>query len=166
MPKKLNIKIGANKPSEYLQDIRDKNAEFQATLVNHLIPKEVLSGELDSEYLFFLEMRIEEIFQIIEKHVVKPFQEIKERFYEETKVDESSNIAVFGFYKNRKADATFNPVTKKVFYKGKLYDSPSAAAKAVKIEFGASDDATENGWIFWKFNNDNGEEKKISEFRN
>ena len=59
-----------------------------------------------------------------------------------------------------RADASFNPISKKVFYKGKIYDSPSAAAQAVKIEFGANIDTTENGWTFLKFINSNEEEKK------
>ena len=165
VPKKLNIKISAKRPSEYLSEIKVQNEHFENTLSNHLIPKDMLSGELDNEFLFFLEMRSEDIFKIIQENVIEPFQSIKDRFYEEVKVDESSNISVFGTYRNNKAEATFNPVTKETIYKGKLFDSPSAAAISVKQEFGASDEASENGWTFWKFINDNGEEKKITEFR-
>jgi hypothetical protein len=165
VPKKLNIKISSKPPSKYLSEIKEQNGNFEDTLFNHLIPKDILSGELDSEFLFFLEMRIEEIFRIIQENVIEPFPFIKDKFYEEIKVDESSNITIWGSYRNNKAEATFNPVTKKIFYKGKLFDSPSAAAIAVKKEFGASDEASENGWTFWKFINDNGEERKITEFR-
>lgn len=165
VPKKLNIKISAKAPSIYLTEIKSQNQNFENTLTNHLISKDILSGEMDNEFLFFLEERSEEIFRLIQENVIEPFQVIKDRFFEEVKVDESSNISVFGSYRNNKAEATFNPVTKKVFYKGKLFDSPSAAAISVKKEFGASDEASENGWTFWKFINDNGEEKKITEFR-
>lgn len=105
------------------------------------------------------------MFEIIKQHIISPLDKIKELFYEEIKLDESSNIPVFGKYKNNRADASFNPSSNKLFYKGKVYDSPSAVAQVVKVEFGANPDTTENGWTFWKFTNDNGEEKQIDEFR-
>src|SRR5690606_34584528 len=84
---------------------------------------------------------------------------------EDQKLDEGSNVPVFGNYKNARAQATFNPTSHRIFYKDKVFESPSAAAIAVKIEFGASQDNTENGWTFWRFIDDNGEERKITEFR-
>jgi hypothetical protein len=165
VPKKLNIKIGAQKPSEYLSQIKSKNPNFERTLQNHLLPKELISGELDNEYKFFLEMRVEDIFQIIKRNLVEPAQKIREMFFEETKIDESSNIPIFCFYHRQRADATFNPASRKIFYAGKVFDSPSAAASAVKTELGAPPDNTENGWTFWRFIDDNGEERRILEFR-
>ncbi|MBK7392723.1 MAG: DUF262 domain-containing protein [Chloracidobacterium sp.] len=165
VPKKLNIKIGANKPSEYLAHINAKNPNFDKTLQNHLIPRELMSGELDYEYKFFLDWRIEEIFQIIQRHLVAPTQRIRELFYEETKIEESSNIPIFCTYHRKRAEATFNPASKKVFYSGRLFDSPSAAASAAKTDLGASPDNTENGWTFWRFVDDNGEERRILELR-
>lgn len=165
VPKKLNIKISDQKPSEYLNQIREQNQNFDRTLENHLIPVELLKGEFDADFKFFLEYRCDKIFDIIKHHIISPLNNIKETFYEDIKLDESSNIQVFGIYKKHKADASFNPSSSKVFYKGKVYDSPSAAAQVVKIEFGANSDTTENGWTFWKFINDNGEEKQITEFR-
>ncbi len=38
-------------------------------------------------------------------------------------------------------------------------------AIAVKIDNGAADNVTENGWTFWKYIDDNGIEKKITELR-
>ncbi len=165
VPKKLNIKISDQKPSEYLNLIKEQNQNFDRTLENHLIPAELLKGEFDTDFKFFLEYRCDKIFEIIQEHIISPLNKIKEGFYEEVKVDESSNIPIFGVYKKNKADASFNPISNKVFYKGKVYDSPSAAAQFVKIEYGASLDTTENGWTFWKFITDNGEEKQINEFR-
>jgi hypothetical protein len=164
VPKKLNIKISDQPPSEYLNMIKNQNQHFEKTLENHLIPPDLLSGEFDNDYKFFLELRSEDIFKIIQEHLVKPLDSIRDRFYEEIKIDETSNISVFGSYRTNKVDASFNPISKKIFYKGNIYNSPSAAAIAVKIEFGASQDTTENGWTFWKFL-ENEEEKKILEFR-
>lgn len=165
VPKKLNIKISDQKPSEYLNQIREQNQNFDRTLENHLVPVELLKGEFDTDFKFFLEYRCNKIFEIIKQHIISPLNSIKEAFFEEIKLDESSNIPVYGLYKKHRAAASFNPSSSKVFYKGKVYDSPSAAAQVVKIEFGASTDTTENGWTFWKFINDNGEEKQITEFR-
>lgn len=77
----------------------------------------------------------------------------------------SKNIEVFCSYKGKKISATFNPSTTKVFYKGKLYDSPSAAAQKVKIDNGAAETTSENGWTFWKFIDSNDMERKIDELR-
>lgn len=165
VPKKLNIKISSQKPSEYLQAIKENNPNFEGTLENHLIPKDLITGDLDNEYIFFLEMRVEDIFKIVQKILVEPIPKIRDQFYEEIKIDESSNISVFGLYKGNRVEATFNPSSKKIFYKGKVFDTPSSAASAVKTEFGASADNSENGWTFWKFTDDNNEEKKITEFR-
>lgn len=165
VPKKLNVKISDQKPSEYLNTIREQNQNFDRTLENHLLPAALLKGEFDTDFKFFLEYRCSMIFDIIKQHVITPLSSIKEAYFEEIKLDESSNIPVYGTYKRYRADASFNPASSKIFYKGKVYDSPSAAAQVVKIEFGASPETTENGWTFWKFINDNGEEKQITEFR-
>lgn len=165
VPKKLNIKISDQPPSEYLNKIKDQNSNFEKTLENHLIPSELLRGEFDSDFKFFLEYRCDRIYEIIKLHLISPLIKIKEAFFEEVKLDESSNISVYATYKKNKAEASFNPATCKIFYKGKVYDSPSAAAQIVKIEFGASSDTTENGWTFWKYINGDNEEKSINELR-
>lgn len=166
VPKLLNIEISKNKPSNYLNKIKDINQSFDKTLETHLIPPELLNGDFDLDYKFFIEYRCDKIFEIIKHHIIGPIEKIKLKFYEEIKLDEASNVPVFGKYKNKTANASFNPATNKIFYKEKIYDSPSSAAIFVKIEFGANSDTTENGWTFWKFTNNNGEEKQIDEFRN
>lgn len=165
IPKIQNIKISDQTPSQYLQEIRVINPEIEKSLENHLITKELLSGEYDKEYAFFVELRATAIFEIIKKRLIDPRDSIREEFYEEIKFEEAANINVFCSYKSKRAEATFNPATTKIFYKGNLYDSPSAAAIAVKIDNGAADNVTENGWTFWKYIDDNGIEKKITELR-
>lgn len=165
IPKIQNIKISDQTPSEYLNEIQKLNSDIEISLTNHLIPKELLSGEYDKEFLIFLELRATSIFEIIDKLLIKNKDKIREEFYEEVKYKETSNVEIFSSYRNTKATATFNPTTTKIFYKGKLYDSPSAAAIAVKIDNGASEDTTENGWTFWKYIDENGSENKINELR-
>jgi hypothetical protein len=165
IPKIQNIKISDQTPSQYLQEIKVVNTEIEKSLENHLITKELLSGEYDKEYAFFVELRATAIFEKIKKRLIDPRDSIREEFYEEIKFEEAANINVFCSYKSKRAEATFNPATTKIFYKGNLFDSPSAAAIAVKIDNGAADNVTENGWTFWKYIDDNGIEKKITELR-
>lgn len=165
IPKIQNIKISNQTPSEYLDQIKLTNPEIGKSLENHLITKELLNGEYDKEFGFFLELRANSIFEIIKKRLIEQRDLIREEFYEEVKYEEAVNINVYSSYKGNKAEATFNPATTKVFYKGKLFDSPSAAAIAVKIDNGANDNVTENSWTFWKYIDENGIEKKINDLR-
>jgi hypothetical protein len=165
IPKIQNIKISDQTPSEYLSEIKVVNPEIEKSLENHLITKELLNGEYDKEFNFFLEFRANSIFELVKNHLIEPKDKIKEEFYEEIKFEETANIEVFCSYKSKKATATFNPSTTKIFYKGKLFDSPSAAAQAVKIDNGAPENVTENGWTFWKYLDETGMEKKINELR-
>ena len=165
IPKIQNIKISDQTPSQYLLEIKNINPEIEKSLENHLITKELLSGEYDKEYSFFVELRATAIFEIIKKLLIRPQDSIREDFYEEIKFEEAANINVFCSYKSKRSEATFNPATTKIFYKGNLYDSPSAAAIAVKIDNGAADNVTENGWTFWKYIDDNRIEKKIKELK-
>jgi len=165
LPKIQNIKISDQTPSEYLQEIRNINPDIEKSLENHLITKELLSGEYDKEYSFFIELRANAIFDKIKKRLIDPRDSIRDEFYEEIKFEEATNINIFCSYKSKRAEAIFNPATTKIFYKGNLYDSPSAAAIPVKIDSGAAENITENGWTFWKYIDDNGIENKIRELR-
>lgn len=165
IPKIQNIKISDQTPSNYLAKIKNENPEIEKSLENHLISKELLNGDYDKEFNFFLELRANAIFELIKKHVIEPKEKIKEAFYEEIKFEETTNLEIFCSYKGKKTTATFNPSTTKILYKEKLYDSPSAAAQAVKIENGAAENITENGWTFWKYCDESGTEKKISDLR-
>lgn len=165
IPKIQNIKISDQAPSEYLMEIKSKNFNFEKSLENHLIPVQLLSGEYDKEFTFFLEQRAKSIFEIVEKLIIEPKEKIKAFFYEEAKFDESTNLEILSSYKGKKVIATFNPSTTKVLYNGKLYDSPSAAAQVAKIDNGAPENNTENGWTFWKYVDENGNEIKIDELR-
>lgn len=165
IPKIQNIKISDQTPSVYLAEIKRQNTEIEKSLENHLITTELLTGKYDGEFKFFLESRASSIFDIIQKHVTEPKDKIREEFYEELKFEDSANIDIHCSYKGKKVVATFNPSTSKVFYKGELFDSPSAAAQNVKKDNGAPDNVTENGWTFWKFIDENGIERKINELR-
>ena len=165
IPKIQNIKVSDQPPSQYLAKIKEVNIEIEKSLETHLITKELLIGEYDREFNFFLELRAIAIFELIKKYIIDPKDNIRDEFYEEIKFEDTANIDIYCLYKGKEAKATLNPSTTKIFYKGKLYDSPSAAAQAVKIDNGAPENITENGWTFWKYVDENGFEKKINELR-
>jgi hypothetical protein len=165
VPKIQNIKISDKAPSQYFADIKKENPNIEESLQNHLITTELLSGDYDKKFGDFLEVRAKAIFEIISKNIIEVQDKIKEDFYEEKIIEETTNIEVFCSYKGNKANAIFNPAKATIFYKGTVYDSPSAAAQAVKIDNGAHENITENGWTFWKYFDESGSEQKINELR-
>ncbi|MFI3322556.1 MAG: hypothetical protein R3Y50_08550 [Rikenellaceae bacterium] len=160
----MNIKISDQAPSFYLKDIQKVNANIVECLENHLIAPELLDGEYDNDFDFFIQYRTDALFNIVEDRVISKQDYIKQLYFEEMKYDEISNIPIYAKYKDMFFEATFNPSTSKVFYNGNLYDSPSTAALSALNELNSSR-VSENGWIFWKFKDKNGEEKKIKELR-
>lgn len=162
IPKITNIKIGNKPPSEYLSKLLEKNPKLSVSLASHVIPKELLNGDYDKEFTFFLELRADDIFKILSTKVFELQEEIIKEYYKELQIDTTQSIKVFAKYYKNIIEAQFNPTTQKVSYKGQLYDSPSAAAIQAKIDVGAHEQSTANGWKFWKFvNPNNGEEDFI-----
>lgn len=164
VPKLLNIKINAQAPSLYLKEIELKNVQISECLKSHLIVPDLMTGLFDNEFEMFLTLRAEEIFRIISETLIDKQDQIKQMFFEEISYEDVTNIPIFAKYNKNIAEATFNPSTQKVFYRGQLYDSPSAAAVAVLQEFNSTR-TTENGWTFWKFTTHNGEVLRLKEFR-
>lgn len=164
IPKLTNIKIGAQTPSSYLKELLKKNSNLKQSLENHLIPSELLDGTYDQDYLFFVEERAERIFQIIQEYVITMSDEIRSEFYHEPRIfQELDKIHVWGAYYNKKLDADFYPELQQVLYQGKMY-SPSGAANIAKKDLTGQETST-NGWEFWKFLDEHGQEKYILELR-
>lgn len=65
IPKITNIKIGAKKPSIYLQEIAKENGKLINSLGAHLIPQELMNGKFDDAYEIFLEERANLILEAI-----------------------------------------------------------------------------------------------------
>ncbi|MCZ9312857.1 MAG: hypothetical protein O0V67_05730, partial [Methanocorpusculum sp.] len=65
-----NIKIGGkNAPSQYLQPLSDSNPDLKNILEKNLIPSDIISGEYDSKYDDFLNIRAEKIYAFLKKMV-------------------------------------------------------------------------------------------------
>jgi hypothetical protein len=61
IPKLTNVKVTNKPPSKYLTEIKTRNPNIAASLKSHLLSAELLTGEYDKNYDYFLEERSEEI---------------------------------------------------------------------------------------------------------
>lgn len=71
---------------------------------------------------------------------------------------------IWGFYKRQKAEAVFNIDIQQVLYNGNKYSISTSADKA-KIDLGAPDTVSTNGWKWWKYFDSNGIEQSIEDYR-
>ncbi|KRF55015.1 DUF262 domain-containing protein [Priestia megaterium] len=164
IPKLTNIRIGKKAPSEYLIEIKVKNEEIEKSLENHLIPTELIEGLYDDFYYDFVEARAKQIYKIIENEVVLKEEKILNNFYRSPITSSTGNKKVYGNYYRKRIEATFNIETEKILYKGKAY-SVSAAANKAKEDLSGRDNNSTNGWKFWKYITDSGEERFIDDYR-
>lgn len=164
IPKLTNIKIGQSPPSKYLKELQNKNPRLDVSLEKHLIPIELLNGDYDEDYMSFLEKRATIIFEIIKDNITNIYKDIRSEFYLEPQITQDhEKIQVFSTYYNQRIEADYYPGEQQVLYKGKSY-SPSGAAGLAKKDISGKDNST-NGWEFWKFIDEQGQEKCILELR-
>lgn len=165
IPKLTNIKISKKAPSEYLGDLKNSNPKLEDSLKKHLIPSpsDFISGLYDSDYTEFLEKRGRLIFQLIEKNVTVLKNAIEKEFFKESETVREDKIKIFGIYKKQKVYADFYLKKQKVLYKGEEY-SPSRAVKEAMKNI-ADTSYNKNGWEFWKFTDEQGQEKSITELK-
>ncbi|MBB5322929.1 hypothetical protein HNQ34_000006 [Anoxybacillus tepidamans] len=162
IPKITNIKIGKKSPSQYLKELMKINPNIVESLKNHLIPIEIIDGVYDDFYIVFLEKRAESIFKLIEKYIIAKEQKIVDLFYQPPKT--KGNIKIFASYYNKKVEAIFDIETQQVHYNGEVL-SVSAAADKAKYNLSGKDNTSTNGWKFWKYINDQNQERYIDDFR-
>ncbi|MDM8561205.1 DUF262 domain-containing protein [Candidatus Parabeggiatoa sp. HSG14] len=165
IPKITNIKIGKKSPSKYLSELQKDNPKLKHSLESHLIPVELIEGLYDDEFQDFLKERADKIFALINDNVIGINDDIKKEFYQEPKVVKAEEKKkIFANYYNKKVYADFYPKTEEILYQGKKYSSPSSAAIAAKKNISGKN-TTANGWVFWKFMDEQGQEKVIDVLR-
>lgn len=164
IPKISNIKISDKAPSVYLNELKRRNPQLELSLENHLIPLEMLEQTYDDFYSVILDERASKIFQIIHSNIFEKQEEILIKFYKEPIISQSSNIKIFARYYNTDVEAVFVLDTQKVLYNNEEFETPSAAATKAK-EVISGKKTTANGWEFWKYLDENQEEKYIKELR-
>ena len=81
IPKIDNIKIGKKAPSIYLNEILERNPELTELIgTQSMIPKELITGELDDNYDKFLELRASMLYDALEEELFSNTSEIQEKF--------------------------------------------------------------------------------------
>lgn len=71
IPKLTNVRVSNKPPSKYLMEIKDKNPDILTPLRSHLLTEELLTGDYDKNYDFFLEERAGEILDALRVHVTE-----------------------------------------------------------------------------------------------
>lgn len=140
------------------------NKDIDKCLENHFIPLDILSGLYDDFYTAFLEDRAKLIFALLKKNVLDRSKEILDEFYQAPALKASGNIKIFAFYYKSRVDAIFDIETQKVLFNGKSY-SVSQAAEVAKNSISGRNDASTNGWQFWKYVDDDENTRSINDFR-
>jgi hypothetical protein len=69
IPKLTNVRVSNKPPSQYLNEIKSRNTNIVGALRSHLLGEELLTGDYDKNYDYFLEERSEEILNVLRLHV-------------------------------------------------------------------------------------------------
>jgi hypothetical protein len=80
IPKLTNIKISNTPPSKYLSKLKEKNGNIDDALRSHMISPDLLGGDYDQSYDYFLSERADAILQAIQRHVLQPRANILTKF--------------------------------------------------------------------------------------
>ncbi len=166
IPKITNIKIGKKAPHEYMNEILQSNPQFKDVLSNHLIPDEILSGVYENFFETFVEERAKLIFNKLDELIISKQEILMDRFVVDIKKSSTyvGNIPIWGYYKTKKVEAVFNIENNEIFYKSNKHSVSTAADKA-KIDLGAPETTSTNGWRWWKYLDSNGIEQTIEDYR-
>ena len=72
IPKLTNIKVSNKAPSKYLGEIKAKNANIAIALRSHMLSDDLLRGDYDRNYEFFLIERAEAILGAVTRNITEP----------------------------------------------------------------------------------------------
>ena len=166
MPKITNIKVGKKSPDQYLKQLQTNNANIAKILENHMIPTGLIDGTYNEFYDIFLEDRAKLIYNAIKETILDNREMIEKEFVKEIErpSDYAGSIDIFGTYHKRRVEASFNIDSQYVLYNG-IKGAPSTTANQAKIDLGGKETVTTNGWKWWKYQNNEGEESPLEDYR-
>ena len=78
--KLTNIRVSNKPPSKYLGEIKAKNANIAVALRSHMMSDDLLCGEYDKNYEFFLVERAEAILSALTRNIMEPRARVLEQF--------------------------------------------------------------------------------------
>jgi hypothetical protein len=76
IPKLTNIKVSNKAPSAYLLEIKAKNPNIVKALESHMLPGDLLSGEYDKNYDYFISERSDAILLAIRRYITEARAEV------------------------------------------------------------------------------------------
>ncbi len=80
IPKNLNVTVGKRPPQTYLSDLKKLNPNLEASLLDHLVPPEIVSDpSWNRTYRKFLDFRARAMLGLIEQYVLEPAKEMEAR---------------------------------------------------------------------------------------
>ena len=164
IPKITNIKIGKKSPAIYLKLLKDKNADLAASLRSHSLPPEMIDGSWDERFKDFLRERVKKMFTLIEKHVTSREEEIVKEFYQEPEAKRGQRIPVIARYHSKELFGEFDLADEKIYIDGEVYSVSGGGSEAKKRLSGKVGMAT-NGWQFWRYVDETGDERFIEYLR-
>jgi hypothetical protein len=80
IPKLTNVKVSNKPPSKYLSEIKTKNPNITTAMHSHMLTDDLLGGDYDKNYDYFLEERVETILDAMRINITEPRAEILKRF--------------------------------------------------------------------------------------
>ncbi|MGA8550115.1 MAG: hypothetical protein WB678_07755, partial [Stellaceae bacterium] len=80
IPKLTNIRVSNKAPSKYLMEIKAKNANIAKALHSHMLSEELLSGDYDKNYDYFLSERADAILAALRRNITEARAGILTRF--------------------------------------------------------------------------------------
>lgn len=80
IPKLTNIKVSNKPPSRYLSEIKAKNPNIAKALQSHMLSVDLLSGDYDNNYDYFISERSDAILQAIRINIADPRADTLKQF--------------------------------------------------------------------------------------
>jgi hypothetical protein len=164
IPKLTNIKIGKKSPATYLKSLKANNSNVATCLHNHALPTELIDGTWDNRYKDFLTNRAARMFALIEKHVLSHEEDIMKEFYQEPQAKSGDRMKVIARYRGKELLGELDLADEKIYIDGEVYSVSGAGIEAKKLLSG-KDGMVTNGWQFWRYEDESGEERFIEDLR-
>lgn len=79
IPKLTNIKVSNKPPSKYLKELQTKNPSIEIALKSHLLSSDLINGEYDMNYDYFLSERADAILLAINSNILAVRADLLER---------------------------------------------------------------------------------------
>jgi len=164
IPKITNIKIGKKAPGKYLQLLREENPNLATCLHNHALPVELIDGNWDARFKEFLLLRAEKMFELLDKYVLTPQKDIIKEFYQEPQAKSGERIPIVARYYNKELRGELDLADAKIYIGDEVYSVSGGGSEAKKRLTGKENKST-NGWQFWRYTGESGEEHFIEDLR-